>query len=55
MGICANDANVERLVATVALGQSEQWQVRRCYRAKHSLERLIATDECHSDDLEPAA
>jgi len=39
----------------VVLEQSEEWQVGRCYMAKHSLVELIEANDHQPNELEQAA
>lgn len=50
VGIFPNEPAIVRLVGAVILEQSEEWQVGRCYMAKHSLAKLR---DDQGDELEP--
>jgi len=55
VGIFPNDEAIQRLVGAVVLEQSEEWQVGRCYMAKHSLAELIEANDQQPNELEQAA
>ncbi len=55
VGIFPNEAAITRLVGAGILEQSEEWQVRRCYMAKHSLAELQDDPEHELEPLEHAA
>lgn len=55
VGIFPNEAAIERLVGAVILEQSEEWQVGRCYMAKHSIAEALSGDDTEQAQLEQAA
>ena len=55
VGIFPNEAAITRLVGAVVLEQSEEWQVGRCYMAKHSLAALPDEDSDELKQIENAA
>lgn len=55
VGIFPNEDAIRRLVGTVVLEQSDEWQAGRCYMAKHSLATLAEAEEQEPRELEHAA
>ena len=55
VGIFPNEAAITRLVGAVVLEQSEEWQVGRCYMAKHSLAELHHEDNDEPKQIDNAA
>ncbi|MQM40413.1 IS256 family transposase [wastewater metagenome] len=55
VGIFPNEAAITRLVGAVVLEQSEEWQVGRCYIAKHSLAELHDEDNDEPKQIDNAA